>query len=160
MCTYYFKSIASESGRKEIFLSKKCWAPCIKKIPIMLHGKVDSMQIKDQILLYKRISFKIALLTSGQDGSMGRYTLSPCIPKIRTTTNLKTKNNQNFQKIKLYGSPTIKELEKKHSSRLVGGAETGRLEWRERQGGGWKTRWARQQLADWWSHIHIRINWE
>ena len=43
----------------------------------------------------------------------------------RTTTNLKTKSNQNCQKIKLYGSPTTKELKKKHSSRLVGGAETG-----------------------------------
>ena len=42
----------------------------------------------------------------------------------RTTTNLKTKNNQNCQKIELYGSPTIKEL-KKHLFRLVGGADTG-----------------------------------
>ena len=41
----------------------------------------------------------------------------------RRTTNLKTKNNQNCQKIKLYGSPTTKELKKKHSSRLVGGAD-------------------------------------
>ena len=41
----------------------------------------------------------------------------------RTTTNLKTKNNQNCQKIELYGSPTTKKLKKKHSSRLVGGAE-------------------------------------
>ena len=45
--------------------------------------------------------------------------------KIRRTTNLKTKNNQNGQKIKLSRSPTIKELKKKHSSRPVGGAETG-----------------------------------
>ena len=43
----------------------------------------------------------------------------------RTPTNLKTKNNQNCQKIELYGSPTTKELKKKHSSRLVGAAETG-----------------------------------
>ena len=42
----------------------------------------------------------------------------------RRTTNLKTKNNQNCQKIKLYGSPTTKELKKKHSSRPVGRAET------------------------------------
>ena len=41
----------------------------------------------------------------------------------RTTTNLKTKNNQNCQKIKLYGSPTTKKLKKKHSSRGVRGAE-------------------------------------
>ena len=39
----------------------------------------------------------------------------------RRTTNLKTKNNQNCQKIELYGSLTTKKLKKKHSSRLVGG---------------------------------------
>ena len=39
--------------------------------------------------------------------------------------NLKTKNNQNCQKVELYGSPTTKELKKKHSSRLVDGVETG-----------------------------------
>ena len=32
-------------------------------------------------------------------------------------------NNQKWQKIKLYGSLTTKELKTKHSSRLVGGAE-------------------------------------
>ena len=57
----------------------------------------------------------------------------------RITTNLKTKNNQNCQKIKLYESLTTKELKKKHSSRLIGGAETG--SWAERSGkataGGW-----------------------
>ena len=44
--------------------------------------------------------------------------------------NLKTKTNQNRQKIQLYGSPTTKEIKKKHSSRLVGGVETG--SWAER----------------------------
>ena len=39
----------------------------------------------------------------------------------------KNKNNQNCQKIELYGSQTTKELKTKHSSRLVGGAETGSL---------------------------------
>ena len=63
--------------------------------------------------------------TSGQDGGIGRYTLPPCTTKRRTTTNLKTKNNQNCQKIKLYGSPTTKELKKKHSFRLAGGVEMG-----------------------------------
>ena len=38
---------------------------------------------------------------------------------------LKTRNNWNGQKIELHGSPTTKELKKKHSSRLVGAAETG-----------------------------------
>ena len=51
--------------------------------------------------------------------------MPPHTNKRRTTTNLKTKNNQNCQKIKLYGSPTIKELKKKHSSRLVGWSGTG-----------------------------------
>ena len=57
-----------------------------------------------------------------------------------TTTNLKTKTNKNYQKIKLYGSPTTKELKKKHSSRQVGGVEKG--SWGEedsQQGGGWRT---------------------
>ena len=53
--------------------------------------------------------------------------MPPRTTKRRTTTNLKTnkKSNQNCQKIKLYGSPTTKEIKKKHSSRWVGGAETG-----------------------------------
>ena len=63
-----------------------------------------------------------SVLTSGQDGSIDRYTLPPCTTK-RTTTSLKIKNNQNGQKIKLYGTLTTKELKKKHSSRLVGEAE-------------------------------------
>ena len=61
------------------------------------------------------------LETSGEDGDIGRYTLPPHTTKRRTTTNLKTKTNQNCQKIKLYGSQTTKELKKKHSFRLVGG---------------------------------------
>ena len=60
--------------------------------------------------------------------------------KRRTTTNLKTKNNQNCHKIKLYGSPTTKELKKKHSSRVVetgspGGEDTWqRCRWLTRAG--------------------------
>ena len=53
---------------------------------------------------------------------MGRYTLPPRTTK-RRTTNLKTKDNQNCQKIELYGNPTTKELKKKHSSIVGGGAE-------------------------------------
>ena len=45
--------------------------------------------------------------------------------KIRITTNLKTKNNQNCQIIKLYESSTTKELKKKHSSRWLGEVEIG-----------------------------------
>ena len=62
--------------------------------------------------------------TSRQDGGVGRYTLLPHTTK-KTTTNLKTKDNQNCQKIELYRSLTTKELKKKHSTRLVGGEETG-----------------------------------
>ena len=73
-------------------------------------------------------------------GGVGRYTVPLPTTKRRKTTNLKTKNNQNFQKIELYGSPTIKELKKKHSSRLVGGVEMGSQGAEGlRQGGGWRT---------------------
>ena len=48
--------------------------------------------------------------------------MPPCTTRRRITTNLKTKNIQNCQKIELYGSLTTKELKKKHSSRPVGGA--------------------------------------
>ena len=64
-------------------------------------------------------------MTSRQNGGVGRYTLPPRTNKRRTTTNLKTKNIQNCQKIKLYGSLTTKELKKKHSFRMVGGTEMG-----------------------------------
>ena len=47
--------------------------------------------------------------TSSQDGGIGRYTLPPHTTK-RTTTNLKTQNNHNCQKIELYGSLTTKEF--------------------------------------------------
>ena len=47
----------------------------------------------------------------------------PCTTK-RTTTKL-IKSNQNCQEIKLYRNQTTKESKKKHSSRLVGGAEVG-----------------------------------
>ena len=62
-------------------------------------------------------------MTSGQDGGIGRHIVPPCTTKRRTTTNLKTKNNQNCQIFKLHGSLTTEEL-KKRSSRLVGGVET------------------------------------
>ena len=96
--------------------------------------------------------------STSQDGGVGRYTLPPRTTKRRTTRNLKTKNNQNCQKIELYGSPTTKKLKKKHSSRLVGGAETG-SQGREdmRQGGSWKTGRVRWRLADGQSHICVWI---
>ena len=66
--------------------------------------------------------------------------MPPCTTKRRTTTNLKTKNKQNCQEIKLYGSLTTKKLKKKHSFRLVGGAEMGRWGGEDlQQGCGWRT---------------------
>ena len=56
--------------------------------------------------------------------------MPPRTTKRRTTTNLRTKNNQNCQKIELYGSPTTKALKKKHLPRPVGGAEM--VRWGER----------------------------
>ena len=88
--------------------------------------------------------------SSSQDGGIGRYALLPCTTKRRITTNLKTKSNKNHKKIELYGSPTTKELQKKHSSRVVGGAETGsRCGEDEQQGSGWWTCWVRWRLMDW-----------
>ena len=43
---------------------------------------------------------------------ISRYTLPPHTTKRRITTNLKTKNHQNCQKIKLHVSPTAKKLKK------------------------------------------------
>ena len=71
---------------------------------------------------------------------MGRHTVPPHITK-RTTTNLKTKSNQNCQKIELYGIPTTKELKKKTP------IQTGRMDRDEQlgregssKGGGYWTR--------------------
>ena len=44
--------------------------------------------------------------------SIGRNPLLPCTTKRRITTNLKSINNQKCHKIKLYGTPTTKELKK------------------------------------------------
>ena len=59
--------------------------------------------------------------------------MPPRTTKRKTTANLKTKNNQNLQKIKLHENLTAKEFKKKHSSRPVGGAEMG--SWAERTHG-------------------------
>ena len=64
-------------------------------------------------------------MTPSQDGGEVRHTVPPHTTKRRTTTDLKTKNNQNCQTVELYGSLTTKELKKKQSSRPVGGADMG-----------------------------------
>ena len=83
----------------------------------------------------------------------------------KDNNKFKNKNNQNFQKIELYGSQTTTELKKKHSPRPAGGAETG--SWVERThskaaagGPGWARHWlvdkARQWLAEWVvPHSHV-----
>ena len=90
--------------------------------------------------------------TSGQDGGIRRYTLPPHTTKGRTTTNLKTKSNQNCQKIELYGSPTTKELKKKYSFRLEEG---------QRQAA--RAEKTCDKAATGWSHIWVLItgrnNW-
>ena len=75
------------------------------------------------------------------DEGVGRYSTPPPTIKIRITTNLKTKNNQNGQETELYGSPTTTELKKKNSCRLVGGVG-------DRQPGR-RGYIARPQLAHW-----------
>ena len=83
--------------------------------------------------------FKLNFRPNGEDFRP----LLPHTTKRRTITNLKTKNNQNCQKTQLYGSPTTKELKKKHSYRPVGGEETGSWggedEW---QGSSWRSGWS------------------
>ena len=109
------------------------------------------MELKVGMLHFLTTLKEVEVLISGQDGGVGEYTVPPRATKRRTTTNLKTKTNQNCQKIELYGSPTTKEL-KKHSSRPVGGVKTGsRGREDSQQGGGW---WSRR------SHIRVQINWE
>ena len=46
---------------------------------------------------------------SSQDGGVGRKASLPRTTKRRLTNNLRTKTNQNCQKIELYGSLTTKE---------------------------------------------------
>ena len=90
--------------------------------------------------------------TSGQNGDVDRHTVPPGTTKRRTTANFKTKNNQNCQKIKLYRSPTTKELKKKHSSRLVGGVEMGSQ--------GTEDLWQGSGRPSGRSHICLWIDWE
>ena len=42
----------------------------------------------------------------------------------KDNNQFKNKINKDCQKVELYGNMIMKELKKKHSSRLVGGAET------------------------------------
>ena len=95
-------------------------------------------------LRYQSKSKKCAMKISAKMETW-RYTLPPHRTK-RRATNLKTKNNQNCQKIKLYGCPTTKELKRKHSSRLVGAATRAERTHGKAVDGG--PGWVRWQLAD------------
>ena len=67
----------------------------------------------------------------------------------KDNNKFKNKKQPELQKIKLYGNPTTKELKKKHSSRPVGGAETG--SWVKRTHGNAADeglRWERWWLAE------------
>ena len=91
------------------------------------NSNLDFLPSKTQFrLLVSRNVKRINSWSSSQDEDMGRnaFKLLPCATKTKITTNLKTKNNQNCQKIKLHRSPTNKEL-KEHASRLVGGVGMG-----------------------------------
>ena len=74
--------------------------------------------------------------------------MPPRSTKRETTTNLKTKSNKKCHIIELHGSPTTNEIKKKHSSRLVGGAETGiRGGWRRLVGRRWQVDRASPRLC-------------
>ena len=68
----------------------------------------------------------------------------------RITTNLKTNNTQNCQKIELYESMTTNDLKKPHSSRLVGGVEMRNWNREVRRGSV-----VRQRLQNGLSHIFM-----
>ena len=88
--------------------------------------------------------------TSGQYGDISRYTLPPHTTKRRTTTNLNNKNNQNCQKIKLYGSENQGVKEETFIQTIRRG--------RNRQPGQ-RGLTARQWVANQWPHIRMQINW-
>ena len=62
-------------------------------------------------------------LSSDQDGGVNTNPSLPHTTKRRITTNVKLINNQKCQKIKLHGTPTIKELKKQSTrpTKPVGG---------------------------------------
>ena len=58
--------------------------------------------------------------TSGQDGGVGKHGSPPYTATAKITAMLQ---NRNLQKLKLYGNPTTKGLQKSCSFRWVGGVE-------------------------------------
>ena len=82
----------------------------------------------------------------GQDGDV-RKTLRFLAQPKGLTTNVKTINNQKWQKIKLHGTPITKEL-KKHPSRLVRGTETGDRQPNEDDAGNTEEHAGKARLAE------------
>ena len=73
------------------------------------------------------------LATSGQDGGIGRHTVLPHTKKKdqkKDNNNLKTKKQPELTENQLYGSPTTKEIKKKHSFRPGQRGRDGQLRWR------------------------------
>ena len=68
------------------------------------------------------------LLTSGQDGGIGKCSLPPSTTTANLQLNYRTNVTHNCQKIELYGCLTTKELKKPHLSREVGEAGGGDME--------------------------------
>ena len=135
-----------------------CILPCVIELIPSIYSYIFSKYFLDEPYYTQGMKIELSF-TSGQDGGVGRHTMPPHTIKRRTTINLKTKDNQNWQKIKLYGRPTTKELKKKHSSihRRGGDGQPGIEDsW---QGGGWWTQWS-CRLQTGWSHIHVQVTWE
>ena len=63
---------------------------------------------------------------SSQDGRVGKHASPLVQPQKEKQLNLKPKNTQNCQKVKLHGSLTTEDLKKPHSDTQVGGADTQR----------------------------------
>ena len=66
---------------------------------------------------------KIVLRTPGQDVGIGRNASLLHATTRKITTNFKTNNTPNCQKIELHGSLTTKDFKKPHSFRRAGGVE-------------------------------------
>ena len=94
-------SLTRSTSTKWFEFSWFCWGLfCI--LPCGLSLKTFHVHLK-----------RMYILSSGQDGGIGRNPSLPRTTKRRITTNLISINNQKRQKIKLHGIPTTKELKRK-----------------------------------------------
>ena len=84
--------------------------------------------------------------TSSQDGGIGRHACLLTQQQKELQLDLKTNKTQNYQEIKLNGSPTTKDLKKPCLSRQVGEAEMRRDTERQQQNG-------QSPIQVWWIKI-------